>query len=144
MDTLGKRIKSIREKSKWSQLDLAKKLGLESAMAISKYESDQREPDISKLIKLSELGNVDLGWLLTGEGPQYTKKITEGEGFIAESTAKYSEGQPENDRLIELIEKLRYIYKEGGREERAWVRGVIEEAFDEMLKKTSKKEEPAA
>jgi transcriptional regulator with XRE-family HTH domain len=66
MDTLGKRIKSIREKTGLNQLDLARHLGLESAMAISKYEADQREPDISKLIKLSDLGGVDLNWLLTG------------------------------------------------------------------------------
>ena len=67
MDTLGKRIKHIRKKIGLNQSDFAKKLGLDSPVAISKYELDQREPDISKLVKMSEFGSISLDWLLTGE-----------------------------------------------------------------------------
>jgi phage repressor protein C with HTH and peptisase S24 domain len=54
-------------------------------MGVSKYESDQREPDVTKLIKLAELGNVDMGWLLMGGGlvPE------EGAGFVSEAGERY-------------------------------------------------------
>ena len=69
MDTLGKRIRSIRELLELNQSEMAKELSLESPMAISKYELDQREPDIDKLIKIAALGAVSLDWLLLGVGP---------------------------------------------------------------------------
>lgn len=72
MDTLGKRIKFIREQLRLNQSELAKYLGLESPMAISKYESDQREPDIDKLVKLGKLGDLSLDWLLSGHGWTYS------------------------------------------------------------------------
>jgi len=66
MDTLGGRIKRIRKGLKLNQTDFALKLGLESAMAISKYENNSRTPDNSKLIKISELGGISLDELITG------------------------------------------------------------------------------
>jgi len=64
--TLGERIKTIRKREKLNQADFAIKIGLESPMAISAYENNQTEPDISKLIKISEIGNISLDELLTG------------------------------------------------------------------------------
>jgi len=66
MGNLGERIKIIRTSLKLNQLDFALKIGLESATAISKYEDNSRQPDIDKLIKISELGNISLDELLTG------------------------------------------------------------------------------
>lgn len=72
MDTLGKRIKHVRDKLGWNQSRFAEELSLKSPMGVSKYEMDQREPDISKLIKIAAMGNVSLDWLLTGEEPAST------------------------------------------------------------------------
>ncbi len=70
MANIGNQIKSLREKMGLSQSDFAAKLGLGGPTVISKYEKNQREPEIALLIKLANLGNVSLDWLLTGEGPQ--------------------------------------------------------------------------
>ena len=74
MIKLGERIKNIRKQLKLNQADFALKIGLESPMAISAYENNQTEPDISKLVKISELGNVSLDELLTGEGEKFISK----------------------------------------------------------------------
>lgn len=66
METLGKRIKRIRKSLNLNQADFAIKLGLESAVAVSNYENDQRTPDKNKLIIISELGNISIDELLTG------------------------------------------------------------------------------
>ena len=69
MDTIGDRIRRIRKGLGLNQLDFAIKIGLESAMAISKYENNSRTPDKNRLIKISELGGVTLDKLMTGTEP---------------------------------------------------------------------------
>jgi transcriptional regulator with XRE-family HTH domain len=66
MSTLGKRIEEVRLRLKMSQAGLAEALGFKYPSAVSNYEKDLREPDISILKKISELGHVSLDWLLTG------------------------------------------------------------------------------
>jgi phage repressor protein C with HTH and peptisase S24 domain len=66
----------IRKKLGLNQSVMAKELGLESPVAISKYEKDQRQPDVSKLIIISKLANASLDWLLTGEGPKEKTAVT--------------------------------------------------------------------
>lgn len=66
MSNLGGRIKFIREQLGLNQAAFASRIGLKSAVAVSQYESNQREPDISKLRMISKLCNVSLDWLLIG------------------------------------------------------------------------------
>ncbi len=66
--SLGFRITHIREKKvKVSQTDFAYMLGVSGPSTISNWEKDIREPEISVLIKIAELGKVSLDWLLKGE-----------------------------------------------------------------------------
>lgn len=108
MDTLGKRIRSLREKKGLNQSELAHELGLESPMAVSKYEKDQREPDVAKLIKVSDLFGVSMDWLLTGEGPvQAGAALTETSDddfvFIPQVRGEISAGEGSApDDVIEL------------------------------------------
>lgn len=122
MDTLGKRIRFIRARLDLNQTDFAKELGLESAVAISKYESGQREPDMNKLINISNMGKVSLDWLLTGEDVQKFERKEEMPGHESDS------------KLAGLMDKLMHIFKEGSLKERAEVRGIIEEVYDEINK----------
>ena len=74
-----------------NQVDFAVKIGLKSATGISGYENNTREPDISTLIKIAELGEKSLDWLLTGkelEKPQET--------FLTE----------QEQRLLKIFRKL--------------------------------------
>lgn len=61
--TIGQRIAEERKKLGLSQEALGEKLGV-SRQAISKWESDASVPEIDKLIVLSKLFGVSVGWLL--------------------------------------------------------------------------------
>lgn len=129
MDTLGKRIKTIRKSLKLKQLDFAIKLGLESATAVSKYEDDSRTPDKDKLIKISNMGNITLDKLLTGvESPvgqtadkAQGNKITYDDNFVTipHFSDKISAGGglvPINDVDIKVAFKRDWIQRKGNPE----------------------------
>lgn len=61
--TLGQRIQELRKGQALSQEALGEKLGV-SRQAISKWESDLTIPEIDKLVALSKLFGVTVGWLL--------------------------------------------------------------------------------
>ena len=61
--TLGQRIAAERKKLSLSQEALGEKMGV-SRQAISKWEADGALPEIDKLIAMSRLFGVTLGWLL--------------------------------------------------------------------------------
>lgn len=61
--TIGQRIAQERKKQNLSQLGLAARLEV-SRQAISKWESDAAIPEVDKLITLSQLFGVSVGWLL--------------------------------------------------------------------------------
>lgn len=61
--TIGQRIAACRKNLGLSQEALGEKLGV-SRQAISKWEADAAMPEIDKLIGLSKLYHVSVGWLL--------------------------------------------------------------------------------
>lgn len=65
-EEIGKRIKAEREKRKWSQETLGKKLFI-SGKQVSVYESGHMPP-IENLLKLCELFDCELGYLLGESG----------------------------------------------------------------------------
>lgn len=68
--TTGQRIAQCRRQLNLSQEALGEKVGV-SRQAISKWEADATLPDIDKLIALSRLFQVSVGWLLgVEEQPQ--------------------------------------------------------------------------
>lgn len=79
--TTGQRIAQCRRQLGLSQEALGEKMGV-SRQAISKWEADATLPDIDKLIALSRLFSVRVGWLLgveeppeaTPEAPQITEE----------------------------------------------------------------------
>lgn len=76
--TLGARIARIRDKTlKLNQTDFATLMGVSGASTISNWENDIREPGISYLVKVAELGEVSLDWLLTGEHKDVTNFVKE-------------------------------------------------------------------
>jgi len=66
--TIGQRIAQERKKQNLSQVGLATILDV-SRQAISKWESDAAIPEVDKLIALSRLFGVSVGWLLGVEDP---------------------------------------------------------------------------
>ncbi len=64
--TLGNKLSKLRKMNNYTQEQLAEVLGI-SRQAISKWESDITYPETDKLIRLSELFNCSLDYLLKDE-----------------------------------------------------------------------------
>lgn len=62
--TLGKRLRAERLKRQWTLEDMKNKLGLKGHSTYSNYEYDKREPDNETLVKLANLFDVSLDYLL--------------------------------------------------------------------------------
>lgn len=65
--TIGQRIAAKRKELGLSQIELGEKMGV-SRQSVSKWEADAAIPEIDKLIALSKLYGVSVGWLLGVEG----------------------------------------------------------------------------
>lgn len=63
---IGRRIREIRKRTRATQKEMAKLLGLKSGAAISAYETGDAYPTIDTLLKLAEIGNTSYDWILTG------------------------------------------------------------------------------
>ena len=69
METIGKRISSLRKAMGMKQEELAERLDV-SGQAVSKWENDQTCPDIGLLPRLARVFGVTTDYLLTGEQEQ--------------------------------------------------------------------------
>ena len=77
MTTTGQRIAAKRKELGLSQEALGEKLGV-SRQSIYKWESDTSLPEIEKLISLSRLFSVSVGWLLgVEENSENQEKLLE-------------------------------------------------------------------
>ena len=63
--SVGERIAELRKAASLSQGDLAKALDI-SRQAVSKWETDQSNPDAANLIRLAEILDTDIEYLTTG------------------------------------------------------------------------------
>ncbi|MDF1510533.1 helix-turn-helix transcriptional regulator [Robertmurraya sp. DFI.2.37] len=66
--SLGKRLKSLRTKRKWTLKEVADKLELSSHSTYSNWEYDRTQPDYEMLKKLAELYEVSTDYLINGPG----------------------------------------------------------------------------
>lgn len=64
MDTLGKRIRDLRERKNLTQTELSQELGMKTYTTVSKWESDENFPKGKDLKKLAELFGVSSDYLL--------------------------------------------------------------------------------
>ena len=68
---VGERLKLVRQKLKLSQKEMAELLGV-SLNAYQRYEMGSRGLNADKLEILAKKLNVNLNWLLTGNGQPFT------------------------------------------------------------------------
>lgn len=115
--TIGQRIAQERKKQGLSQEALGDRLGV-SRQSIYKWESGAALPEIDKLVALSRLFGVSVGWLLGVEEPR-------PEGGVPEDTAP-EDGAPEDGELTEpqlkMVEEIagRYIAAQPAPKKSAW------------------------
>ena len=72
--TMADRIQSLRKTKGISQEELADQIGV-SRQAVSKWESEQSNPDLEKVILLSEYFEVTTDYLLKGIEPKPDSNI---------------------------------------------------------------------
>lgn len=96
MNTLGMRLRELREDMELSQLEVAEKLNCSDKM-ISNYELDKRSPDYRIIIKICDLFDVSADFLLgRADSPK----------FHHESVLSNDETQ-----LLKYFKKLPQSYK---------------------------------
>ncbi len=71
---IGKRLRLIRERMGITQAEVGNKLGIQS-QHVSKYERGETVPTWENLIKLTELYDVNINWLLTGKGSMFLSPV---------------------------------------------------------------------
>jgi len=94
---IGERLREAREKSGLKQNMVAKHLGIHNS-TLAKYESGTREADNETLIKLAELYQVNVEWLLKGVGPRLrasdyidvANKMKETDGIKEQTATNYT------------------------------------------------------
>ena len=69
--SLGERILELRKAADISQGQLAEDMGV-SRQAVSKWENDMSSPDTSKMIRLAEVLNTEVEYLVSGRKPVYS------------------------------------------------------------------------
>ena len=75
--SIGERLKQLRINAGLSQKDVAESLEM-SKPIISQYESDQRKPSLSKLIKFSRFYNASLDYIC--------ENVDEHGAFLSQTT----------------------------------------------------------
>jgi transcriptional regulator with XRE-family HTH domain len=75
METMGQRIKAMREQRGWSQTDLAEKVGV-TFSAVSQWERDETENvKLLPFLRLAKLFETDPHYLVFGPGRGATELL---------------------------------------------------------------------
>ncbi len=130
---IGRRIEKVRTHLGLNQVSFAKRLGTSQGV-ISNYEKGARAPSIKFLKNLREIFQVNINWLLTGEGPMFLEE-REGRGKVVNF---------EDKRLKQMFEYLRERWEAADLEGRRIIELEFSRAFHdyvEWLKKQEKAKE---
>ena len=101
---IGKRLKAIRELKGLSQTELGESLGIQY-QHVSKYERGGSVPTWENLIKMIELYEVNINWLLTGRGKVFLSKM--GYEEIEDVATLQRVKDIEDIQLEEIVEELK-------------------------------------
>jgi transcriptional regulator with XRE-family HTH domain len=90
LDTLGKRLRHLREKRGYSQVYVYKRTGINNK-TLSRYEKDGTEPDAESLLKLANLYEVTTDWIIGSDKKESDFSLPESvyEHVIKEAEEKY-------------------------------------------------------
>ncbi|MGS0765682.1 helix-turn-helix domain-containing protein [Syntrophomonas curvata] len=111
--TLGARIRLLRDKNQIERQQLADGIGI-TYHALSKYETDEREPDFGVLLKLADYFNTSTDYLLgRTDDPSPRPKI---DTIAAHRTDDPMNELPEEARKS-VEEFIDFVYKKYGKKE---------------------------
>jgi len=101
---IGKRLRLIRENIGITQADLGEKLGIQF-QHVSKYERGETVPTWENLIKLNDLYDININWLLTGKGKMFISAITYSNNH--KGAMKFVKDIQADSQIDEILEELR-------------------------------------
>lgn len=101
---IGDKIKQLREEINMSRSELAQKIGI-TYYALSKYETNERQPDYDTLKNIANLFDVSTDYLLgrTDIRTPYNKTTTDKEKTPFNIDELSPESQKELEKFIELL-----------------------------------------
>lgn len=107
MSILGDRLREEREKRGWSQVLVAKKLGLKRSSTYANWEYGTREPDLETLNKIADMYELSIDDISKTKNEQKSKQdqLVEAKLKIADEILKL----PEDKKKI--IEDLLRTFK---------------------------------
>lgn len=85
--TLGQRIQKGRKEAGLSQEELAEQLGV-SRQAVSRWENDNGYPEMEKIIRLSQIYQVSLDYLVGNEQEKSGEDISEKGWYVSNELAE--------------------------------------------------------
>lgn len=74
MGVLGDRLKELREEKELTQEELGKLLSV-SRQAVSSYESEDAEPSLNNLVRLADIFDISLDYLLGRTKERYNLNL---------------------------------------------------------------------
>lgn len=104
----GQRLQNWRKSQNQTGADLAKIIGI-SQSSLSELENQKALPSADTIAKLHHHTDLNVIWLLTGEGPISKKEFSSEVNLPFSAEGENSYGQDQG--LKELIETLISIYK---------------------------------
>ena len=119
---LGEKIAELRKQNHMSQEELASRLGI-SRQSVSKWESGQSQPEIDKLLQLSELFHVSVDYLLkdstlpSSEVLSSEKDVYEAEYQDAENIWEETAAQDADPRIQNWKETIQKTFFNERKEE---------------------------
>ena len=114
MEVVMNRIKQLREEFQFSQNDLAQRLG-GAPSSIAMYEKEERKPSMEVLIKLSEIFNCSIDYIL---GKTDIRNIDELKQVEFANAGGLDTKGLDDDDLKELQRQIDYIKKMKEKNER--------------------------
>ena len=104
--TFGMRLGDVREGQGLTKSAMAKSLGI-APSTWSSYENDMTFPSQDTIDLFCKLYNVNMGWLMTNEGPEY---VDASEQAVANERSEIldmlSEGAPSREAAEDLLNKV--------------------------------------
>ena len=106
------RIKQLREENNWTQLDLSKKMDC-AMSSIAMYENESRKPSMEVLLKLSEIFDCSIDYILGKSNIRNPEKTQEDPLGLAKVGFSMDEYNPPTDKQREqLAELIKVVLKD--------------------------------
>ena len=100
---VGAKIKTLRLQKEWSQQDVADKLNI-SQSAYAKVERGESKLDVARIIKLSEIFDIEPYELLVPDGKVISINSDNAQGYV--NNYYYSDLKASQDNHIETLKQM--------------------------------------